>query len=191
MDTLKLRRLFICLTTICSLFTLVSCSQMSEHIKDESAGMNGGFEVAKNGIPVNWLMYSPKTVPNGEFEIVLDKEQFVEGKQSLKFVVKECSSKGGWGSPGFTNQFDVVQGANYRLSFWIMNDAAEFRVMAGGVAPKTVDMKTLIQTSEQISDWKKYEYIVPVSQEFDQIRLEVNILTAGTFWIDDIRLKKE
>jgi len=52
-------------------------------------------------------------------------------------------------------------------------------------------MKTLLQTSDQTNDWKQYVYGVPVTEEFDQIRLEVNILKPGTFWIDDIQIEKE
>ena len=177
------------LITLSSLLMFSSCMQFSEHIKDETAGMNGGFEVTKNGIPVNWLMYTPNTVPDGKFEIILDNKEFKEGKQSLKFEVVECSSIGGRMSPGFTNQFDAEKGSTYKLSFWIKNNGTEFRVMAGGVAPKTGEMKALLQTREQIKEWKLYEYDVPVAQEFDQIRLEVNILKPGTFWIDDIKIE--
>ena len=191
MKSLKRKDTLSLLTLLFLLFVFGSCNQMSEEIRDESAGMNGGFEVSKNGLPVNWLMYTTNTVPNGKFEIILDKEDFKEGNQSLKFEVEECSPDGGWGSPGFTNQFDAEKGVTYKLSFWIKNDGAEFRVMAGGVAPKTGDMKTLLQTSDQTNDWKQYVYGVPVTEEFDQIRLEVNILKPGTFWIDDIQIEKE
>ena len=167
---------------------LIGCNQMSEIQVDPSVDLNGGFEVAKRGIPVNWLMYTPNTVPNGKFEIILDKEEFKEGKQSLKFEVEECVSKGGWFSPGFTNQFDVEKESVQNLSFWIKNQGAEFRIMAGGVAPMTGDMKTLIQSSEEINDWKYYEFSVPISAEYDQLRLEVNILKPGTFWIDDLQI---
>ena len=172
------------------IFILSGCIQMSEKETDTSAGLNGGFEVSKNGLPVNWLMYTPNTVPAGKFKIILDKENFIEGSQSLKFEVEECTSGGGWGSPGFTNQFDSEKGSTYILSFWVKNNGAEFRVIAGGVSPMTGDMKILIQTSEQINDWQQYEYSVPIAEEFDQIRLEVNILKPGTFWIDDVRIKR-
>lgn len=191
MEALKLKSRLSFLIPLFSILTLCSCNQMSEQVKDESAGMNGGFELTKNGIPVNWLMYTPSTVPNGKFKIILDKENFIEGKQSLKFKVEESSSNGGWHSPGFTNQFDAKPESNYKLSFWVKNDKAEFSVMAGGVSPKSGDIKMLLQTSKQISDWTQYEYNVPISKEFNQIRLEVNILKAGTFWIDDIRIEKE
>ncbi len=53
MKTLKLKSKLRFLITLCSLLILGSCIQMSEHIKDEAAGMNGGFEVTKNGIHFN------------------------------------------------------------------------------------------------------------------------------------------
>ena len=130
-------------------------------------------------------------MPNSKFEIILDKEDFIEGKQSLKFRVEKCSSTGGWRSPGFTNQFDAEQASSYRLRFWIKNNGAEFCIKAGGVSPKYGDMKTLLRSNEQINDWKQYEYKVPVAKEFNELRVEVNVLDPGTFWIDDIQIEKE
>ncbi len=71
---------------------LAGCNQMSEKETDPSVGLNGGFEVSKNGLPVNWLMYTPNTVPEAVFEIKLDKNVYKEGKKSLRFDVKKCSS---------------------------------------------------------------------------------------------------
>ena len=67
---------------------LSGCIRMSEKETDTSTGLNGGFEVSKNGLPVNWLMYTPNTVPDADFEIELDNVVFKEGKQSLRFDVK-------------------------------------------------------------------------------------------------------
>ena len=124
--------------------TLTACQQMSEKETDKSAGLNGGFEISKNDLPVNWLMYSPNTVPNADFEIGLDKNIFKEGKQSLRYDVKKCSSIGGWGSPGFTNEFfdtGKFEGEHiYKLSFWIKNNRTKFRVSAGGVSPMEGEM---------------------------------------------------
>lgn len=177
-------------TFLFGLLLVVGCNQMSEVEIDSSAELNGGFEISKNGIPVNWLMYTPNTVPSGKFEIILDNEEFKEGKQSLRFNVEECTSKGGRFSPGFTQQFDAEKGGVCRLSFWVKNNGTEFRVSAGGVGAKTGEMKTLIQTSEEILDWKQYEVSVPISTDFDQLRLEVNVLKPGTFWIDDVQVSK-
>ncbi|MEA1973046.1 MAG: hypothetical protein U9N34_07130 [Candidatus Cloacimonadota bacterium] len=52
---------------------------MSEKETDISAGLNGGFEISKNVLPVNWLMYTNKTVSEADFTIELDEDVFIEG----------------------------------------------------------------------------------------------------------------
>ena len=172
---------------------LTACQQMSEKETDKSAGLNGGFEISKNDLPVNWLMYSPNTVPNADFEIELDKNIFKEGKQSLRFDVKKCSATGGWGSPGFTNEFfdtGKFEGDSiYKLSFWIKNKGTKFRVNAGGVAPMTGEMTVLIESDEQIEDWKYFEYKIKVAKD-RHLRMELNVLKAGILWIDDVQIIK-
>lgn len=173
---------------------LTGCKQMSEKTTDTSVGLNGGFEISKNGLPVNWLIYTPKTVPTGDFEILLDKENYKEGNQSLKFIVRECASSGGWGSPGFTNEFFEVgkfEGkSSYKLGFWIKNDGARFRVSGGGVSPFEGEMNILIENDEQIDDWKFLEYEIDVPED-RHLRMELNILEPGTFWIDAIKIEKK
>ncbi len=179
--------------TLGLLLILSACQQMSETETDKSAGLNGGFEISKNDLPVNWLMYSPNTVPNADFEIGFDKNIFKEGKQSLRFDVKKCSSTGGWSSPGFTNEFFDIgkfEGEGiYKLSFWIKNSGTKFRVNAGGVSPLEGDMKVLIESDEQIEDWKYLEYTINVPKE-RHLRMEFNILKSGTLWIDDVQIAK-
>jgi len=172
---------------------LSGCNQMSEKETDITAGLNGGFEISKNGLPVNWLMYTNKTVPKADFTIELDQSVFKEGKQSLKFDVKKCSSTGGWHSPGFTNEFSesgtFEGGGSYKLGFWIKNHGTTFNISAGGVAPKEGDMKTLIESDQQIEDWKYLEYEISVQEDW-HLRMQLNILQPGTFWIDDVKIEK-
>lgn len=179
--------------TILVLLLIMGCQQMSEQISDKSAGLNGGFEISKNDLPVNWLLYTPKTVPDSDFKIVLDKDVFKEGKQSLKFDVQKCSSTGGWHSPGFTNEFSTsskYEGeGSYKLSFWIKNDGSKFNVSAGGVSAMKGNMKTLIQEDMQINDWKLLEYEIDIPEK-NWLRMQLNILQPGTFWIDDVRVEK-
>jgi len=181
------------ITLLLVLLAMVGCQQMSEREIDLSAGINGGFEVSKNSLPVNWLIYSPNTVPTGKFEIILDKEVFKEGTQSLKFKVKECSPSGGWHSPGITNEFfeaGKFEGeGNYKLGFWIKNLGTKFMVKAGGVSPLEGDMKILVEGEELIEDWKYFEYNINVPKE-RHLRMELNILKPGTFWIDDVQIIK-
>ena len=175
------------------LVPLSGCMQMSESETDASAGLNGGFEFSRNGLPVNWLMYSPRTVPNAEFKIELDNIDFKEGTQSLRFDVTKCSTTGGWHSPGFTNEFFEVgkyEGeGSYKLSFWIKNSGAKYKISAGGVAYKEGEMKVLITNNKETNDWKFLEYKINVGTE-SHLRMELNILEPGTFWIDDIRIEQ-
>ena len=83
---------------------------MSETVVDKAAGMNGSFEVSKSGLPVNWLFYTKKTVPSGDFDILIDTKEFKDGKQSLKFAVRACSETGGRLSPGFCKEFKAKPG---------------------------------------------------------------------------------
>ena len=170
---------------------LAGCTRMSEHEKDPGAGLNGGFEVVKNGLPVNWLMYTPNTAPEADFDIILDREDYKEGKQSLKFEVRESTGRGGWHAPGFTNEFfdtgRFYGPGKYLVSFWIKNDGTTFNVSAGGVAEKTGGMETLIETGASIDEWTYYEFVVEVPEEH-WLRLQLNVLKPGNFWIDDVRI---
>ena len=181
------------LTLTLGLLVLTGCMQMSEKETDKSAGLNGGFEVTKNGLPVNWLMYTPNTVRDGEFKIIFDKTVFKEGKQSLRFDVLNCNSTGGLHSPGFTNEFfdsGTFRGEGiYKLSFWIKNDGSKYRITAGGVAPMEGEMKILIESNQQVENWKYLEYEISVPKDW-HLRMQLNILQPGTFWIDDVKIVK-
>ncbi|MBM3436712.1 MAG: hypothetical protein FJY07_10910, partial [Bacteroidetes bacterium] len=156
------------------------CSQvfkpMSEFVEDKHAGMNGGFEHTNSGLPVNWLLYTPKTVPDGDFEMVVDTSEFIEGRQSLKFIVRSCSSNGGWHSPGFCNQFEAKPGITYRVSFWVKNHDSSFMVRVGGISASTGQYETIVKSGEAIDPWKLYEYNYSIPEKMNSIRFEVNIL---------------
>lgn len=175
------------------LFLAVSaCTIMTEKVSDPSAGLNGSFEIVKDGLPVNWLMYTPNTVEDAEFEIILDQQEFKEGAQSLQFKVESVKDEG-HGAPGFTNEFfDIGKfsgEATYRVSFWVKNEGTEFRISAGGVESKGGQMEVLVQTNETIEEWRKYEFDVNVPGE-QWLRLHLKIVKPGTFWIDDVRIEK-
>ena len=78
---------------------------------------------------------------------------------------------------------------NSILSFWIKNDGSKYRITAGGVSPKEGDMKILIESDQQLKDWKYLEYEVSVPKD-RHLRIQLNILQPGTFWIDDIQIVK-
>lgn len=177
--------------TILGIVVLSSCMKMSEKESDAAAGVNGGFEVEKNGLPVNWMMYTPNTVPEGDFKIVIDQNEYKEGKQSLRFDVVACSSTGGRFSPGLTNEFfdsgEFKAEGIYKLSFWMKNTGSKFKVSAGGVSPQQGEMNVLIESDTDAKDWSYLEYEISIL-EGRHLRLELNILRPGTFWIDDVQI---
>jgi len=169
---------------------MTSCI-MSERTVEKSAGINGGFEVSKRGLPVNWLFYTPKTVPDADFKIVLDTIEFKEGRQSIRYDVIKCSDSGEWRSPGFTREFFELEGqGTYLLTFWVKNNGAKYRITAGGVKAKGSAMKTLLESDKKSSGWEKHEFEVNVPETM-WLRVQLNLLSPGTFWIDDINIHKK
>lgn len=178
---------------ICSILILSfsGCfTEMSEQVKDEDAGMNGSFEVTESGMPVNWLLYTSKTVPDGDFDIIIDTTEYQDGKQSLKFLVRECSPTGGWHSPGFSQQFDANPGEIYNVSFWVRNEGSEFSLKVGGVSAFEGEYETIVKSKETFESWQFYETNYTIPEKMESLRIEVNILQAGTFWIDDIKIDR-
>ncbi len=172
-------------------FLMISCVNFSKWAWDDSAGMNGSFEIVKDGLPVNWLVYSPETIPTGDYDLIIDTTYFKDGLQSLKFVVRECSKDGGWHSPGLTNQYYTNPGEKYKVTFWVKNAGSRFSVIIGGVKPKEGKYETIVNSEGNFDNWKLFEYYytMPNIEGWDNIRIELNILKPGTFWIDNFKIE--
>ena len=184
-----MRRLDGCLPALLVVGTMVSCSDMSESIVDESAGLNGGFEITQSGLPGNWLVYTPSTIPSGDYDLVVDTMEYRSGKQSLKFVVRECSPDGGWRSPGLSRQVDATPGAAYKVGFWAKNEGTEFRFRVGGVSAKEGQYEIVVQSDETTAHWRRYEHEYHMPEGLGQLRLEMNVLRPGALWIDDVTIE--
>jgi hypothetical protein len=169
---------------------LQGCRPGSEIVRDPSAGMNGGFEVAASGLPANWWVYSPKTVPDADFDIVMDTADPKEGKQSLKFVVRKCEPTGGRLSPGIHNEFhNTKPGETYTISFWAKNQGSAFAFTASGVKAMGGAPGNVIRSSETFDTWRRFACTNTIPPDM-WLRLELNVLQPGTFWIDDVQLTK-
>ncbi len=169
---------------------VVACKPMSETIYDKTAGINGSFEVLKSGKPVNWLLFTPATVENSDFDLMIDTTEFKEGKQSLVFLVRQCSDLGEWNSPGFCKEYEAIPGERYKVSFWVKNEESEFFVKVGGVSAFDGQYETIVKSSENLDAWRyyEYEYNMPREEKFSRLRFVLNILSEGHFWIDDIKI---
>ena len=173
------------------LTTLVwpGCARMSEFIRKPSVGMNGGFEHTEAGLPVNWIVYSPSTIPTGNYELSFDKVEFREGKQAMRFIVDECSPTGGRHSPGITQEYRAKPGTSYKISFWIKNKGCDYVVSAGGVDTKTGQLKTVDSSQQSTSTWKFVTHELSLPRQFRRIRFELSIRSSGILWIDDVRIE--
>ncbi|MFH1121975.1 MAG: hypothetical protein V1775_19310 [Bacteroidota bacterium] len=167
---------------------------MSEIVTDEQAGTNGGFEYSKSGLPVNWGLYTPKTVPEGDFDILIDTTEFFNGKQSLKFKVRGCVSDGGWYSPGIYQEFTVAPGKTYLVSWWIKNEGCKYRVILMSIEDyvKTNEGRFQSpQSTDTVGSWHKFESRCTLSKNQKRLRFELGIVGPGTLWIDEIRIDQE
>lgn len=166
--------------------SLLGCRPLSESYTDDAVGFNGGFEVARNGLPVNWAVYSPRTIPTGDYELVVDTLDYRDGRQSLRFVVRDCSPEGGNRSPGISHERPATPGQTYRVGFWVKNDGAEYRARVGAVSATEGQYDVIVQSTDPVGTWRYYEHEVTVPPGFDRIRFEVNVLRPGVFSIDEV-----
>lgn len=176
---------------IIPIIILTACNKMSTMIKGVDNKMNGGFEIVKQNLPVNWYFYSPETVPSGDFKIITDTMEFKEGKQSLKFLIHECDTLGGWHSPGFFQQFNAVGGERYKVSFWLKNQESSLKISTMSneyLKPRLGERDTSISIDFNIPDWKYYEYYFKIPTEVKMIFFEVNIYKTGSVWFDNIQI---
>ena len=180
------------LTTII-LFIFSGCKPLEGYYKDKTVGTNGSFEYSKNGLPVNWILYTQKRTEIGDYDILIDTTEFKDGKQSLKFAVRECSNRGGRFSLGFIKEyFETKTGGTYKVSFWIKNNGSEFSFRISAVSDPAYKgpIKPMeLKSKETIDKWRLYEYNFTLPPK-TWLMFDMNILQPGTFWIDDIKVEK-
>lgn len=177
---------------------LTSCISNKE-IRDDKAGNNGGFEIIKNGVPVNWY-YTDYANRHGEnnneniYEVYSDSIDFIEGNRSLKFIVQKCTTKGILASPGIFEEFEAIPGADYTVSFWVKSKDSHFKIAVNAItvkgSSKEVNKDIFIESNESINEWKKYSVVRHIPNDLDRIRFDVAILTPGTFRIDGFKIEK-
>lgn len=179
-------------TTILSAIAALGCHQksMSVTLQNHNAGDNNSFEYSQNGLPVNWQLYTAATVRSGDFDILLDTISPKDGKQSLKFVVRACDSTGGWHSPGIAKQFAAQAGETYRIRLWLKNNGGHFSVNISGISATTSQSEAIIDTAVVLNNWTLLEHTYVIPKKMNGLRFELNVLSKGILWIDDIEIKK-
>lgn len=166
------------------------CRRLSEEVRDPSVGRNGGFEHARGGLPVNWLVYSPRTVPGASFTLALDEDEHPEGERSLFFDVASCSSDGGWRSPGIAQEVPAEPGATYRVRFRVRSEGCAWSVRTGAVSAKRGALETVEGTELADGAWHEVSRELTIPPGLERLRFELSVLSPGRLWVDDVRVER-
>lgn len=172
-------------------------SGMSRYMTRQFVGVNGGFEIEKDGIPVNWGVYTPEGTKSS-----LDTAEHVEGKQSLKIVVDGVGER----LPTLNHILDPVKTRPHKVSFWLKNQGCTIDVSIRGTvchdlwAPSEAEVrdlaahppiaKTLSNEETGAGTWRQFEYIYDVPKTDGSIHFILSMKTPGTLWIDDVRIEE-
>ena len=145
------------------------CRPLSKSASEPSAGLNGGFEVVREGLPVQWSVYSPETVPGAAFRIEFDEAERREGLQALRFDVAACGDEGGWRSPGIARELEVEPGATYAVSFQIKSESCRWSAAWGGVDAKTGELERTDTSPCEEGDWRLVEARYRVPERYERL----------------------
>lgn len=162
----------------------VGCAKSQVEV-DPAAGLNGGFEVARDGVPVNWQRYDPD---DALFSATLDPTERTEGDVSLRFDVQACGGEPGWHSPGVAQEWPVTPGT-WEVSADVRRaDGATWRLSTGSVdagsgAHQAVDSADMAQDT-----WVTATRTVDVPPGHDRVRVELIVLSPGRVWVDNVRI---
>jgi hypothetical protein len=166
---------------------------MSTVARDEAAGFNGSFEVVADGLPANWHVYD-KALERGDARLVYDPDDPVDGAQSLEMVVQHADGSGGWRSAGLFQDVDAEAGQTYRVSFSLKSRGARVRLRIDSEKgdfrrPHEPTVETLEAQDTGGNVWRRVERDYTVPDGYRDIRFEINVLSPGTVWIDDVRIE--
>jgi hypothetical protein len=155
--------------------------------RDPLAGMNGSFEITKAGLPANWSFYNSKTA--GDYAVVLDSADPKDGTQSLKFIVRTPIMPG-QRPPGFFQEFpETKSGGACKITFWAKNVGSQFALTARAVSAFSGEEGVQIKSKDTINQWRRFETTCNIPRK-SWLRLELDILQPGDFWIDDLQITK-
>jgi len=181
------------LLAVAGVFLLSRALGMSTIVRDDAAGFNGSFEVVADGLPANWHVYD-RALARGDAQLAYDVSDPADGTQSLEMVVRRAEGRGGWRDAGLFHSMDAVAGQSYRVSFALRNRDARVRVR---IASEKGDFRlphdSIVETfdPQPAGDdaWQRFEFTYVVPQGYADIRFELNVLTPGTVWVDDVRIE--
>jgi len=184
-------RVLLAATSILLAGALNGCMNVT-HERDISAGINGGFEIVRSGVPVNWIIQR-NTFNEEDAEISIDTTDKVEGKQSLRFAVHSFGPFSESREWSLAQVLPAESLRTYRVSFWLKNRGCTevtrvyrtLQYQAWGPG-----METLGEAEMGTDTWRQFEFTHTIPAKGSDIRFTLGISQACTLWIDDVRIEE-
>lgn len=176
-----------------ALFSLAlpaSAGPFSETREDATAGPNTSFELARDGLPLNWSIYTPATTGSSDFSVQVDTARAKGGRQSLRISTTAAHPKGGRFSPGFFREVPAQAGDVWEVSFQALGNGAEFHAEAGGVSAKRGELRPWLRWKEQDADWRQHSTRVTIPEGMDRLRVQISVVGVGNVNFDDVVLTR-
>ncbi len=146
---------------ILAVLVMMGCRPLSIREESESAGFNGGFEIVRSGLPVNWYFHYPP-IKNRDVEISVDTTDAIEGRQSLRFVVHKADpSTRGYRTAGLFQVLPTESLRTYRVSFWLKNRGCRMRLLIRSEKPSEApppNIEILGEAETGTDTWRRFEY---------------------------------
>lgn len=162
------------------------CDTISVRERDDTAGLNGGFEITRNGLPVNWYFYRAP-LEDGSAQVRVETADRVEGMRSLRLDVQSVDTAARARLTGFFQVVPAQAGRTYLVSLWLKNPEAPIRLILRSERPQDAS-DPMIADLPPNADWQPYEYTWTVPPEYENLRIEMQPLGPGTFLLDDVRI---
>jgi len=163
--------------------------------RDDTAGLNGSFEIVRSDLPVNWYVYR-QPLEDGRGELTFDVEDAPDGTQALKLVAHSVESRASRAAgPGLFQTIDAETGQAYDVRFWLKSDGAEVGLLIDSETPESRDPRNPIRTliaaeGADRSIWREFTFSYTVPDHYRNIRFELSMRTPGTVWLDDVRIER-
>lgn len=167
---------------------LVSCQRDELSKSSPAAGLNGSFEAAEEGYPINWAFF-PNPESSTSLQVALDSEDVVDGKHSLKLVVKQNDKTTGFRS----RRIPVQSGKKYRLAMSVKADGCTLkvnRIVQDPSGKKNLRSNIIANTEQPSATWQQHEETLTVAEGEAYVLLIFLIDGTGTLWCDNVQLEE-
>jgi hypothetical protein len=167
---------------------LASCRGDQISDSDAAAVLNGSFENVEDGCPVNWAFF-PNPKSTDSLQVILDSENAVDGKHSLKLEIKQNDK-----TPGFrSHRIPVQSGKTYKLAMSVKTDGCTYkvnRIVQDALGKTNLRADIIFNTPKPSAEWQRHEETISIAEGEACVLLIFLIEGAGSLWCDDIQFEK-